>query len=89
MVAPAPETLRATCDGLEILANTDLRGRIGCPPALIVHGDRDLLSPLPTAQWLAQPGARLDVFHGAAHAPFLSHPVEFVETVKNYLVTHG
>lgn len=85
---PSAETLRG---GLEILADTDLRGQLGCPPTLIVHGDRDLLSPLPAAQWLAQhlPDARLEVFHGAAHAPFLSHPVEFAETVKNYLVATG
>lgn len=85
---PAAEALRG---GLEILAETDLRARLGRVPTLIVHGDRDLLSPLPAAQWLAQhlPGARLEVFHGAAHAPFLSHPNEFVETVKDYLAAHG
>lgn len=85
---PTAETLRG---GLAILADTDLRGHLGCPSPLIVHGDRDLLSPLPAAQWLARqlPGARLEVFHGAAHAPFLSHPAEFVETVINHLVAHG
>lgn len=85
---PALGALRG---GLEILAQTDLRPQLGCPSALIVHGDRDLLTPLPAAQWLANhlPGARLEVFHGAAHAPFLSHPNEFVETVKNYLLTNG
>lgn len=85
---PTVETLRG---GLEILAEADLRGRLGCPPALIVHGDRDPLCPLPAAQWLAQhlPDARLEIFHGAAHAPFLSHPAEFVENVKNFLTAHG
>ena len=91
---PAVEALRG---GLEILAATDLRGQLGqpgytgYPSTLIVHGDRDLLTPLPAAQWLANhlPGARLEVFHGAAHAPFLSHPAEFVETVKNYLLAYG
>jgi len=68
-----------------------LRERLGSPATLLIHGDRDLLSPLPAAQWLAQrlPGARLEVFHGAAHAPFLSHPNEFVETVKDCLTAHG
>ena len=94
---PAAEALRG---GLEILAQTDLRGQFGqrgCPgwpgypPTLLLHGDRDLLTPLPAAQWLAQhlPGAHLEVFHGAAHAPFLSHPNQFVATVKNYLTAHG
>jgi pimeloyl-[acyl-carrier protein] methyl ester esterase len=85
---PALGALRG---GLEILAETDLRGQLECPSTLLVHGDRDLLSPLPAAQWLAShlPDARLEVFHGAAHAPFLSHPNQFVETVKNYLNAHG
>ena len=85
---PAAEALRG---GLEILAQTDLRGQLPCPPTLLLHGDRDLLTPLPAAQWLAQrlPGARLEVFHGAAHAPFLSHPNQFIATVKNHFTAHG
>lgn len=75
--------------GLGILRDGDLRrdaGRIACP-TLLVHGDRDTLTPLPAARWLEQalPDARLATIHGAAHAPFISHRDEFVRAVKEFL----
>jgi len=83
---PEVEALRG---GLAILRDADLRaeaGRIACP-TLLVHGDRDTLTPLPAARWLEQalPDARLALVHGAAHAPFISHRDEFVRTVAEFL----
>lgn len=87
---PAEQVLRG---GLEILAGCDLRSRVTDveQPALVIHGERDQLVPLPAGEWLAQnlPSARLAVVKGAAHAPFLSHPDEFVNLVKGFLAGNG
>ena len=87
----AKPSIKTLTEGLKILIDTDLRGLTGYPPALIVHGDRDRLVPLRAALWQFRhrPGSQLKIIHGAAHAPFLSHPAEFVETLKNYWDAHG
>jgi pimeloyl-[acyl-carrier protein] methyl ester esterase len=83
---PDVQTLRA---GLNILLESDLRGRVAAvkTPTLLLHGERDLLTPLGAARWLVEEigGARLEVLPGAAHAPFLSHPEEFTEIVTGFL----
>lgn len=83
---PDVQTLRA---GLNILLESDLRGRIAVvkTPTLLLHGERDLLTPVGAAHWLAErmPAVRLEVLAGAAHAPFLSHPEEFTEIVTGFL----
>jgi len=87
---PAAEALRG---GLEILAGCDLRDRATgvAQPTLVIHGERDQLVPLPAGEWLAQnlPAAKLAVVKGAAHAPFLSHPDEFVNLVNGFLAGNG
>ena len=69
--------------GLEWLRKTELRPMIATVsiPTLLIHGENDPLMPLPAAQWLAEhlPEAQLEVFKGAAHAPFLSDPERFAE----------
>lgn len=75
--------------GLEILRDCDLRD--GLPsitqPALIVAGERDALTPLAAAQYMAEhmPDAQLVGIAGAAHVPFLSHPDEFVKHLVKFL----
>ncbi|KAF0812049.1 Pimeloyl-[acyl-carrier protein] methyl ester esterase [Andreprevotia sp. IGB-42] len=85
---PDPAALR---EGLDILRDTDLRSDIGKLdlPMLLQYGDRDMLSPLAAAQWLAaqQPQARLVVHHGAAHVPFLSHLDDFVAAQRRFIAT--
>ncbi len=75
--------------GLEILRDCDLRAALSeiSQPTLIVAGVRDTLTPLPASQYLATnlPNARLVAIEGAAHAPFLSHPDEFVEQLVGFL----
>ncbi|MDR2788444.1 MAG: alpha/beta fold hydrolase [Candidatus Accumulibacter sp.] len=83
---PASATLLA---GLDWLRDADLRERvpeIGCP-TLLIHGECDPLMPLAAARWLAEklPRARLDVFAGAAHAPFLNDPERFARLVGGFL----
>lgn len=83
---PDVQTLRA---GLNILLASDLRDRLATmkAPTLLLHGGRDMLTPVGAAHWLAgrMPEVRLEVLPGAAHAPFLSHPVEFTEIVTGFL----
>ena len=52
----------------------------------LIHGESDPLMPLSAARWLADhlPQARLEVFHGAAHAPFLNSPERFAELLIEY-----
>lgn len=76
---PTAATLLA---GLDWLRHTDLRPLLPAiaAPTLLIHGERDPLMPLAAGEWLAAslPGARLEAFAGAAHAPFLADPARFV-----------
>jgi pimeloyl-[acyl-carrier protein] methyl ester esterase len=82
---PSPQALR---DSLELLASSDLRSAIGAisKPALVIAGDRDTLTPVAAARWLASalPQASLVVVPGAAHAPFLSHPEAVVAALDAF-----
>ncbi|HET9665090.1 MAG TPA: alpha/beta fold hydrolase, partial [Burkholderiales bacterium] len=64
--------------GLSFLQRTDLRSSLPhiTQPTLVIHGDRDAVTPLAAGEHLARaiPGARLVVVAGAAHAPFASEP---------------
>ncbi|MGQ5524969.1 pimeloyl-ACP methyl ester esterase BioH [Chitinimonas sp. PSY-7] len=81
--------LPALIAGLEILKNTDLRGRIpelACP-LLLQYGDRDRMTPLEVGHWLAQvSGAQLVMHTGAGHAPFISHEGAFIAAQLDFLL---
>ncbi|MFA6970317.1 MAG: alpha/beta fold hydrolase [Gallionella sp.] len=81
--------LAALQSGLEILRDVDLRDALPqiSTPVLVIAGVRDTLTPMPASQYLAtqMPHARLAAIEGAAHAPFLSHPDEFVKHVAGFL----
>jgi len=83
--------LAALQAGLAILRDCDLRDVLAevRQPALVIAGERDTLTPLPASQYLVEqlPDARLVAIKGAAHAPFLSHPDEFVAQLVDFL--HG
>jgi pimeloyl-[acyl-carrier protein] methyl ester esterase len=74
--------------GLAELRDTDLRKSavVVRLPTLLIHGERDPLMPLAAGRWLAEhmPDARLEIFPGAAHAPFLSQPDRFVEMLQRF-----
>jgi len=57
--------------------------------ALVICGERDTLTPPQASYYLAEhmPNARLVAIGGAAHAPFLSHPDEFMKYLTSFL--HG
>lgn len=83
---PAPEALAA---GLRLLLETDMRGALGSvpQPALVIHGDRDGITPLAAGEHLSRclPNARLRVVPGASHAPFLSQPRTVVAALLEFL----
>lgn len=83
---PAADTLR---NGLAILRDTDLRAqlmRIICP-VLIIAGRHDTLVPPAAAERLAimLKSAQLRIIPGAGHAPFISHPQEFLLAVNEFI----
>ena len=74
---------------LNILLDSDLRHEVADirKPTLLIHGDRDTLAPVQAAHWMMQqlPIGFLRVISGAAHAPFLSHSEQFIETLNQFL----
>lgn len=74
---------------LRVLLEADLRAEIPNirKPTLLIHGDRDTLAPVQAAHWMMQhlPMGYLRVISGAAHAPFLSHSEQFIETLNQFL----
>ncbi len=83
---PALETLRG---GLAILSQADMRDDLAdIPhPSLVLHGSHDTLVPLAAGEALARalPQAQIQVFKGAAHAPFLSHPIAVGDSIRRFL----
>ena len=74
---------------LEALYGADLRASLGRieVPTLVIHGGKDGVTPVEAGEYLAAniPGARLEVFDEAAHAPFITGPRRFNEAVKSFL----
>ncbi|MBI5429737.1 MAG: pimeloyl-ACP methyl ester esterase BioH [Nitrosomonadales bacterium] len=81
--------LAALQAGLEILRGSDQRAALPelRQATLVLAGERDTLIPHQATQYLADriPDGRLATIRGAAHAPFLSHPDEFVGLIKDFL----
>jgi len=81
--------MQALRGGLSILRDADLRGELQSviQPTLVISGERDKLTPAEASRYLAEniPVARLVEVKGAAHAPFLSHPDEFVMQLKMFV----
>lgn len=82
--APPPDP-RALAGGLRILRDSTLHARLAelAMPVTVIHGERDTLAPLAAARATVQRLRRgeLRVITGAGHAPFLSHPVQFIEAL--------
>ncbi|MBC7756453.1 MAG: pimeloyl-ACP methyl ester esterase BioH [Bdellovibrio sp.] len=74
---------------LNVLLDSDLRAEVANirKPTLLIHGDRDTLTPVQAANWLMQhlPQGFLRVMAGAAHAPFLSHTEQFIDALTQFL----
>lgn len=82
--APPPDP-RALAGGLRILRDATLLAQLAelAMPVTVIHGERDTLVPLAAARATVErlPRGELRVIAGAGHAPFLSHPVRFIEAL--------
>jgi pimeloyl-[acyl-carrier protein] methyl ester esterase len=83
---PDPQSL---AHGLALLAHSDLRQAVSgiATPVLVIQGQHDRLVPPAAGVWLAAtlPQARLETIDSAGHAPFLSHPQRFLNTLRGFL----
>jgi pimeloyl-[acyl-carrier protein] methyl ester esterase len=83
---PSPAALET---GLDLLRDGDLRQRLGglACPTLWLFGQRDTLVPAATSDGLSLllQGAQRSLIPGAAHAPFLSHPLEAGAEIDRFL----
>lgn len=75
--------------GLDILKQADLRENlisIHCP-VNIIQGDKDSLIPLQSAFDMKkiQPACKLNIIAEAGHIPFLSHPLQAITAINNFL----
>jgi pimeloyl-[acyl-carrier protein] methyl ester esterase len=80
---------QALANGLERLAQCDLRAALPQlrVPALVIAGRHDRITRAAASRALAARlgDARYVEFAGAAHAPFLSHPARFAQTLARFL----
>ena len=87
-LAPIPTLLK----GLNWLRDIDLREQVSAIdcPVLLIHGENDPLMPVPAARWLTEhlPQSQLNIFSGAAHAPFLNDPERFASLASNFIHAH-
>jgi len=82
-------SLGALRTGLAILREADLRLTLANIPqaTLIIAGERDKLTPASASIFMAEnlPNAQLLLIEAAAHAPFLSHPVQVIAQLSAFL----
>ncbi len=83
---PHPDVLGG---GLAVLEASDLRAELPTLqlPTLVIHGDRDALTPVTAGRWMAEnlQGSRYLELSGAAHAPFISHAAEVRQALSEFL----
>ena len=86
---PSVEVLNG---GLEILRTADLRAPLAALelPLLRIYGYLDGLVPRKVAELLdaAWPNSTSQIVAKAAHAPFISHPDEFVTMIEAFIAAH-
>jgi len=79
---------KALEEGLVLLRETDLRhvlAEIRCPVLFILGARDNLLSPtVETDLRRLRPDCRIAVIADSAHAPFISHPMEFLDVLTSF-----
>jgi pimeloyl-[acyl-carrier protein] methyl ester esterase len=89
LAAQGPPRPAALAAGLEILRSTDLRAALAQikQPALVVGGQHDRITPPAALAWLAAalPRATTVQIERAGHAPFVSHPQDFAQSLVAFL----
>ncbi|GAB3529288.1 MULTISPECIES: pimeloyl-ACP methyl ester esterase BioH [Photobacterium] len=80
---------KALASGLQLLADVDLREQLDqiSQPWLRLYGRLDGLVPVKVAAELdaLAPRSERQVFAAASHAPFISHPEEFVKALRTFI----
>ena len=83
--------IRALRGGLDILADSDLRSAAQAltQPVQLLMGDKDKLVPIEAAAAMAKliPDTEVITFPKTGHAPFLTHPDQFIDAVKLHLTS--
>lgn len=73
--------------GLQLLLETDLRTRLPeiTQPVTLLHGENDVITDPAAAKWMKQTlqNSKLIMLPRCGHAPFLSHPEQFMEIMLN------
>jgi pimeloyl-[acyl-carrier protein] methyl ester esterase len=91
--AHGPPKLDALAAGLAVLRETDLRGSLAAidAPALVISGEYDRLTPPGAGAALASAlcTAGFVSIPGSGHAPFISHPLEFLGALLPFLARQG
>ena len=86
-----PPTQVTLAKGLSLLATTDLREAISSipTPTLVIHGSQDAIIPTAAGAWLAAelPHSTWQAFDSCGHAPFLTHPELFNESLERWCQT--
>lgn len=81
-----PPSKAALSDGLKILQTADFTRAEQTIKSHWILGELDRLIPKTVADDLAkQPNSQVDVIAGAGHAPFISHPDEFMQSVLSHV----
>ncbi|MFK5948997.1 MAG: pimeloyl-ACP methyl ester esterase BioH [Methylococcales bacterium] len=72
--------------GLDILKHADLRPALLALTCqiIVIQGDKDSLIPIQTSQDIKalKPASNINIIKGAGHVPFLSHPSNVIEIIK-------
>jgi pimeloyl-[acyl-carrier protein] methyl ester esterase len=83
--APHPTALT---DGLELLLRHDAREALKklLQPVMLVLGSRDTLVPISLLQQIhrVNPSIRVECFPHSAHVPFVSHPQQFADLLREF-----
>ena len=72
--------------GLEYLKNTDLR-EISLPLSpLVIHGDRDVICPYKSSEYIKEKfkNAKLVTLQNTGHIPFYTDPSKLYEIIKRH-----
>ena len=59
-------------------------------PTLLIHGSRDVVTPVASSQALAQklPKSKLVIIEGAGHVPTITRPAEVVSAIEAFFASH-
>ncbi|RQW87059.1 MAG: alpha/beta hydrolase [Geobacter sp.] len=84
-----PPSVKVMVPVLQTLETTDMRPVLSSvrEPALMIHGDRDLICPVDASRFMAEQisGAHCIILAGAGHAPMFSRPRDFNSTLETFL----